>query len=312
METRSNHVWVGAVTLALLALLAVFIVWVARLNQGSLDEYDIFFKQSVDGLSNGSTITYAGVPAGQVSAIELWDEDPSFVRVRIQVEEKIPILQGTTATITSGFTGVAAIQLNGGTRGAPEIVEPGPEGVPVIPTKRGGLGELLTNAPLLMDRLATLAENLNNIMSEDNQKTLRSILVNTDQLTGNLAEASPQVKPALAELQTAIKQATATLAKIEIVAGSADRLINEDGQPLMRQLRATLASAQSAVEQLEDTLKDTRPAARHLADTTLPAADAAIRDLQAASRALRDVMEKVDNQGAGALIGGSKLPDYKP
>ncbi|HMO69054.1 MAG TPA: MCE family protein, partial [Novosphingobium sp.] len=32
METRANTVWVGAVTLLLLALAAAFIVWIARLN----------------------------------------------------------------------------------------------------------------------------------------------------------------------------------------------------------------------------------------------------------------------------------------
>ena len=28
METRANHVWVGAVTLVILAALAVFIIWI--------------------------------------------------------------------------------------------------------------------------------------------------------------------------------------------------------------------------------------------------------------------------------------------
>ncbi len=49
METRANHVWVGAVTLFLLATLAAFIVWVAGLSNSQKKEYDIFFKQSVDG-----------------------------------------------------------------------------------------------------------------------------------------------------------------------------------------------------------------------------------------------------------------------
>ena len=312
METRANHVWVGAVTLALLAVLAAFIVWVARLNEGQVNEYDIFFKQSVDGLSNGSTITYAGVPAGQVSAIDLWEKDPSFVRVRIAVDEKIPILQGTTATIQSGFTGVSAIQLNGGAKGAPPIVEPGPEGVPVIPTKLGGLGQLINNAPLLLERLAGVTERISELLSDDNQKSIRNILANTDRLTGSMADASPELKPTIAELRQTLSQASTTLASFEKVAGSADRLLNEDGQDTVRSLRTSLAAVQSAANQLDATLKDAQPAARQLSESTLPAAEAAIRDLRATSRALRDVTEKIDNQGAGALIGGPKLPDYKP
>jgi S-adenosylmethionine:tRNA ribosyltransferase-isomerase len=38
----------------LLAALAAFIVWIARLGQGRQDEYDIFYAQSVSGLANGS------------------------------------------------------------------------------------------------------------------------------------------------------------------------------------------------------------------------------------------------------------------
>ena len=37
-----------------------------------------------------------------------------------------------------------------------------------------------------------------------------------------------------------------------------------------------------------------------------------MRDVRATSKALRSVTEKIDNQGAGALLGGPKLPDYKP
>ena len=66
METRANHLWVGAVTLALLVALAAFIVWIARLGQGAQNEYDIFYAQSVSGLANGSQVAYAGVPVGQV------------------------------------------------------------------------------------------------------------------------------------------------------------------------------------------------------------------------------------------------------
>ena len=312
METRANHVFVGAVTLALLAALAAFILWIARMNEGAQNRYDVFFKQSVSGLAKGSAVSFAGVPVGQIDEIELWPKDPSFVRVRISIDKEVPILVGTTATIQSGFTGVSNIQLEGAVKGAPPIAEPGPEGVPVIPTKRGGLGELLNNAPLLLERLATLSERLNLLLSDENQASIKGILTNTDRLTGNLADASPQVKTTLNELQAAIQQATVTLASIDKVAGTANNLLGEEGDTLMRDLRTTLRSAKGAADELQGTLAEARPAARQLSTSTLPAAEAAIRDLRATSRALRNVTEKIDDQGAGALVGGGKLPDYQP
>jgi len=312
METRANHVWVGAVTLVLMALIAAFVIWIARLNEGAQNDYDIFFKQSVDGLAKGSQVTFAGVPAGKIKSIELWPRDPSFVRVRISVDKTVPILQGTTATIQGSFTGVSAILLEGAVKGAPPITEPGPEGAPVIPTKRGGLGALLNNAPLLLERLATLTERLTLVLSDKNQKSIEGILANTDRMTTSMADASPQIERTLAELQVTLRQASTTLAAFEATANKANGLLDNEGQPLARQLRETLDSARKAADTLNATVGEARPAAKQLSESTLPAAEAAIRDLRSTTRALRGLTEKIEDQGAGAVIGGPKLPDYKP
>lgn len=312
METRSNNVWVGTVTLVLLALLAAFILWIARLSEGARDEYDIFFKQSVDGLAKGSEVNFSGVPVGQISEIELWPKDPSFVRVRIKVDEKVPVTVGTTATIQGSFTGVSDIQLEGAVKGAPPLTEPGPEGVPVIPTMRGGLGEILSNAPLLMERLATLTENLNLLLTEENRRSITGILHNTEKMTRDLSRATPQVESTLRELQATLDQATRTLTAFQGVADKTDALLGSEGNSLAAQLRATLGSAQKSMDQLDRTLHSAQPALQRVSTDTLPAAEAAIRDLRATSRALRSVTEKIEDQGAGALLKGQKLPEYKP
>ena len=312
METRANHLWVGAITLALLAILAAFIIWIARLNQGTQDEYDIFFKYSVSGLSRGSEVAFSGVPVGQVKRIELWPKDPQFVRVRIAVDDAVPVTTLTIASIQGSFTGVSTIQLEGAEKDAPALTKLGPEGVPVIPTKRSGLGELLANAPLLMERLANLTERLTMVLSDKNQESIEGILANTERLTRDLANASPRVDQTMAELQATLEQAHATLGQFETLAASTDKLVNGDGASLARQMRKTLASAERAANELEVTLKEVRPAAHQMSESTLPAAEAAIRDLRATTRALRNVSEKLDDEGASGLIAGDNLPDYKP
>ena len=77
METRSNHVLVGAVVLILLAVLALFTVWLARLNGGSEKQYDIFFKEAVDGAYwDISAAERVGIGRRYVAlAREHWGED---------------------------------------------------------------------------------------------------------------------------------------------------------------------------------------------------------------------------------------------
>ena len=113
METRSNQILVGSITLGLLAALVVFIVWLSQFGEGSQKEYDVFFQQSVEGLAKGSAVTFRGVPVGQIRSINLEPRSPQFIRVRISVSEETPVLEGTTATIRGvGFTGVSQIQLD--------------------------------------------------------------------------------------------------------------------------------------------------------------------------------------------------------
>ena len=314
METRANHVWVGAITLLLLAALAFGIVWLARFSSEDQNEYDILFKQSVSGLTRGSEVSFAGVPVGQVTRILLWESDPGYVRVRIKVKSEVPILVGTTATVQGSFTGVSTILLDGARKGAPPITcetTACPEGVPVIPPKPGGLGELLANAPLLMERLATLTERLSAVLSDDNQNQIAGILRNTNKMTEQFANVAPQVDRVLAELQVTLRESSEALDAFERVLGSTDQLLNKEGASLAAELRKTLGSANDAAQSLSATLEDTRPAARQLTQSTLPAAEATLRDLQATSKALRKVTEQIETQGAASLLGGPNLPEYE-
>jgi len=312
METRANYVWVGAISLVLLGLLAAFVVWLAQLGTANRKEYDIFFEQSVGGLANGSQVTFKGVPAGQVQQIELWRQDPEFVRVRVSLDEDIPILQGTTASISASFTGVSTVSLGGAVKGAPPITEPGPEGVPVIPAEPGGLGELLASAPLLLERVATLTDRLTRLLSDENQASISGILDNTNRMSAQMADMGPEFRAALVELQGTLAQSTETLDAFESTLRSTDSLLNDEGQSLARELRTTMQAAQQAATALEATLADARPATRELSQTTLPLANATLQDLKRTSQALRQVTERIETEGAGSLMGGTKLPEYEP
>src|SRR5947209_13363018 len=99
---------VGAVTMALLVGVLLFIVWLAGLSNKTTKCYDIYFAQGVGGLNKGSNVTFSGVPVGQVDKISLLPNRPEFVWVRINVDQETPVLQGTSAQIHAvALTGVS-------------------------------------------------------------------------------------------------------------------------------------------------------------------------------------------------------------
>ena len=178
--------------------------------------------------------------------------------------------------------------------------------------KDGRLFRLLNSAPLLLERLATLTENLNLLLGPENQEEITEILRNSNRLTRELAETAPQLEATFGELQTALKEAGEALDSFERAANTTNQLLAEEGPSLAEELRGTLASANKAADQLAATLEDTGPAARQLRESTLPAAEATLQDLRATSRSLRAVTEKLDSQGIGGLVQGQTLPDYEP
>ncbi len=313
METRSNYVMVGAVTLALLLGVMVFIVWIAGLSNKETRCYDIYFSEAVGGLNKGSQVTFSGVPVGQVTKISLLPKRPEFVWVRVEVDPETPVLQGTTAQIHSaGFTGPNEIQLTGAARGRPAITQVGPEGCPVIPASTSGLGALLSSAPELIDRINRLTERLTELLSDKNQNAISDILENIDQTTKVLRERSPEMADTIADLRIAVHNAGEAAQHISALSDNTNKLVTEEGRPAAQDLRKAIASVQQAADNLNAMVTDARPGVQNFTKSTLPEANKLVRELRDLSASLKNVSERVEQGGIGGALGPEKLPDYKP
>jgi phospholipid/cholesterol/gamma-HCH transport system substrate-binding protein len=327
METRSNQILVGSIVLGLLAALAVFIIWLSQIGEGGEKTYDVFFQQSVEGLAKGSAVTFRGVPVGTIRSINLEPASPQFIRVRITVAEETPVLRGTTATIRGvGFTGVSQIQLDPPEpvpgRPAPPRVEIScpevnreaecPYGYPVIPTRPGALGQLLNTAPELLERVSALTERLTALFSDRNQESIAGILDNVEVTSRALAERSPEIAASLAEARVAIAQAGAAAEQFGELADTTESLLNDEGRPLVNDLRRTIQAAEQSMQNLDAVLTDARPGVQAFSTQTLPQVGELIGDLRATSESLRSITDRLNQQGVSGVIGGQELPDYRP
>jgi phospholipid/cholesterol/gamma-HCH transport system substrate-binding protein len=313
VETRSNFVMVGAVTMALLVGVLLFIVWLAGLSNKTTKCYDIYFSQAVGGLNKGSNVTFSGVPVGQVQKISLLPSRPEFVWVRVDVDQQTPVLQGTTAQIKGvGFTGVSEIQLDGAVRGSPPVTQLGPQGCAVIPSTSGGLGALLNSAPELIDRIQRLTERLTELLSDKNQNAISDILENVDTTTRVLAERAPELADTIADMRIAVRNAGVAAQRISVLSDSTNRLVTEEGRPAAQDLRKAIAQVEVATRNLDAMISDARPGIQNFSKSTLPEANRLVRDMRELTQSLKGVSERVEQGGIGGALGPEKLPDYKP
>jgi phospholipid/cholesterol/gamma-HCH transport system substrate-binding protein len=313
METRSNHVLVGAVTLALLAGLLIFIVWLAGLSNKTTKCFDIYFAQGVEGLNKGSSVNVQGVPVGQIDKISLLPDRPEFVWVRVTVDAETPVLQGTTAQIKGvGFTGVSEIALEGAVKGGQPLVQAGPQGCPVVPASSGGLGALLNSAPELIDRIQRLTERLTELLSDKNQNSISDILDNVDKTTRVLAERAPDLADAIGDARIAARNAGIASQRVGLLADSTTRLVNEQGKPAAEDLRKAIAAVQHSAENLDAMVGDARPGVQNFSKNTLPEMNRLVRDLRDLTSSLQGFTQRLDENGVGGALGPPKLPDYKP
>ena len=313
METRSNFILVGAVTMAILVGLLLFTVWLSGLSNKENKCYDIYFGQAVGGLNRGSNVTFSGVPVGQITQISLLPQRPEFVWVRVEVDEDTPILQGTTAQIKGvGFTGVSEIQLQGAVKGARAIQQLGPEGCPVIPSSSGGLGALLNSAPELIERIQRLTERLTELLNDENQNAISDILENVERTTQVLADRAPELGDAIADARIAMRNAGVAAERVSVLANSTNRLVEEEGRPAAQDLRKAIAGVQRATENLDAMVADARPGVQNFTKSTLPEANRLIRDMRDLTEALKAVAERIEQEGIGGALSPEKLPDYEP
>jgi phospholipid/cholesterol/gamma-HCH transport system substrate-binding protein len=313
MENRQNHVLVGAVTFVLVLALFGFVLWLARFSREDKAEYDIFFKQSVSGLAVGSSVSFSGVPVGQVQRIALMPETPQFIRVRIALQPETPILEGTTASLNSvGFTGVTEVQLSGSMRGQAPLIEPGPYGVPVIPATSGGFGEILETAPEVIERASTLLARLNEIFNDQNRARFASLIDNLDKVSGGVAQEGPAIRKAIREAEKTLAAATRAADSLARTSDSANALLTEDGKPLINELRRAIVTAEATLKRVDSLAKTAEPGVNSLSAQTVPQVNQLVADLRDVSQQMGALAAKLDEDPLGAITGGRPLPDYEP
>jgi phospholipid/cholesterol/gamma-HCH transport system substrate-binding protein len=221
METRASFVIVGAFVLSFFVAIVAAVVWLADLEiDADTVQYDVFFEGSVSGLSVGNAVRYNGIPIGIVTDMRISAERFGEVRVVIEVPRDTPIREDAVARLEyQGITGVAFIQIDGGTEAAAPLRARAGEQRAEIASERSALQQVFETAPEIMENLETLVGQATKMLSDENIAQVGGTLENINNFSGALAESSEDVAFLLQE-------GAATMEQFRQTAEDAERLVS--------------------------------------------------------------------------------------
>ncbi len=182
MENRAYALAAGLFTL----LLGIGVVAAALWFSGDTvenDEYLLVSRYPVSGLNAQAPVRYRGVTVGKVVDINFDPNDPRAILVRIQVRTGTPLSQGTYAQLGSqGVTGLAYVMLDDDGKKPGQLVGEGDQ-LARIEVRPSFIDSLSASGQDMIVNFNQVAQRVNTLLSDDNQKQLVGTLRNLDQAT---------------------------------------------------------------------------------------------------------------------------------
>ncbi|MCS6622672.1 MlaD family protein [Roseibacterium beibuensis] len=292
MERDAHYAAVGIATIALLAALAVFSIWLARLQFNSdYDVYDIVFYGPVRGLSEGGEVHFNGIRVGEVTDLNLDPNKGDQVIARIRVDGTTPVRVTSRAQLEpQGITGLNYIQITAGNPNSAILKEQYPDNVvPVIQSQPSPIAELLSGSGTVLAQTVDALNRINRVLSDDNVRSFSTSLKNIESLSTEL-EAR---KGMLQQLEQALTRANAAVAEYEALAVSTRRIVEGDGQEAVSNINAAAEEARTAVASINRIATGAEGPVNEFVTTGLPQMQQAIQGLEDATRSLEGLIDEV-------------------
>jgi phospholipid/cholesterol/gamma-HCH transport system substrate-binding protein len=304
VTSKASYVGIGIFVVTLSAALIWATLWLSA--GGAPGEYDFYYtymNESVSGLSPDAALTYRGVNVGKVREIVIDPTNPDRVRLTLQVEHGVPIKQDTQATLEmQGLTGLATIDLLGGSTASPSLSATAGEAYPVIPSRPSLLVRLDSVISDLLGNLIEMSGKLNEILDDRTRANLAKTLAHVEAITGTLAAQSNRVGAIVADAEATLKnarQASAALPDLMRDVGHSTQSLAE----MADQLRTAGETINATADSLQRTAQASGSDVQRFTATTLPDVSAMSQDLRDAAENLRRISESLDRDPSVLLYG---------
>jgi phospholipid/cholesterol/gamma-HCH transport system substrate-binding protein len=292
MERDAHYAAVGIATVALLAALAVFAIWLARLQfNDSYDLYDIVFTGPVNGVSEGGEVHFNGIRVGEVTDLHLDPNKGDRVIARVRLDATTPVRVTSRAQLEpQGITGLNFVQITAGTEGSALLKSQYPDDVvPVIQSQASPFAELLSGSGTVLAQAVDALNRVNRVLSDDNIRSFSTTLKNVEALSSELEARKGMFK----ELEAALTKANEAVAEYQALGADARRLVNGDGAEAVASIDAAAGEARAAIASINRTASGLEGPVGELTTTGIPQLLEAIQALQEATDSLQGLVDDV-------------------
>ncbi|MBK8891541.1 MAG: MCE family protein [Dechloromonas sp.] len=304
METKVNYALVGAFVLVLGAVLIAGALWLA--SGGAFQKkYDLYLaieEESVAGLNLNAPVKFNGVDIGKVREIRIDADNPERVKLLFAIERGTPIKDDTVAILkTQGLTGIAYVELSGGTRdAAPLSAKPGSD-YPVIQTRPSLSARFENVLTSVLAKLDSTSKNINAILSEENQASLKNALADIATVAHTIAARKETLDAGMANAARTFENSAGASARlgpvIDRVGRAADAI-----EKMGNEVATTSAGAGRTVSAVGNDVK-------RFTSETLPELERLLGELGALSTSLRRLTEQTERNPSGLLFGRQPVPE---
>ena len=315
MEPKVNYVIVGLFVALLGAATLAGVLWLGKTDfRDAYDRYYAFMRESVAGLSVNSTVKYRGVDVGRVKEIALSPENPEEVRLVLDIDRGTPIKTDTIAVLeTQGLTGLATLNLTGGSRDAPPLQATEGQEYPVIKTGPSlffrldeAISRLLSEKGLtkLLEDLDAVARSVADLMDEENRARFK-------QTMKNLSEAAQTVAAHRTQLERGLSGAAQTGESLAKMTAS----LNEQIPLLLGRVNKSALALQRMTDELAQTSKvvgsvvnETKPEIQQFSRQTIPELSLLVGELRQLTATLQRVAREIEREPNALVFGRGAQP----
>jgi phospholipid/cholesterol/gamma-HCH transport system substrate-binding protein len=293
-----NYIVVGSFVLVLGAALIGGVLWLA--SGGTFQkQYDLYLaieEESVAGLNLNAPVKYNGVEVGKVQDIWLEPGNPEQVNLLFAIERGTTIKVDTVAVLkTQGLTGIAYVELSGGSRDAAPLRATKKDRHPVIQTTPSLSTRLENVLTTVLAKLENTSNTINEILSTENRTAFTNAMA-------DIATVAHTIAARKDDLDVGIVRAARTFDNSARATEQLDSVIEQIGRGAEAVENMGSEAALASIS-AGNTINEVGSDVKRFTSETLPELERLLGELSVLSNSLRRLSEQTERNPAGLLFG---------